>query len=641
MPSAGVTITELDLSTRVPSFPGVFGGIVVQSKKGPVNEPVLVTNESQFLASFTPDESIVVGDDLGMFSALTYLQKSDKLWVVRAAKDAYYAGASIKRSDASTTNQTLPAGQMLSDPSAYVFDSNPDVVAVAEVTDVTIPVTGVTADVAGAGLAWTLEAPEGAHYVWYNVTDGGNAQSDPALGGTGVQVDILAADTANDVATKTAAALDLLAAFSCPAPAANIITVTNATVGAVTDAADVTAGVTVSVTTQGVDEVNLTDEVMLIHAANQGAWGNDVLVQIITDQAIVKEADAFLIRVYKSSNLATPVEEHLCSRLLGKQDGFGRNIYVEDALLASNFIRAVDNTGVAETILPLPQGLAEKTTVTCVADTAGSLNDTYFLLNTPSQGFYVWYNVAGAGTDPALSGKVGIEVQIATGDGATTNFTGTLANIPVLQNNLIFSSIGANNVGLVLKDVPVHDAVTGKPTSDGNLYTPNTEPAAAPTATLANNTLNYVTGVYDITFDTAPAANEPVYIQASPYVAARPTSVLFFDNKFFVRPVPDQPYEVRIEIYARPTELLNAGQEPELEQWWQYIAFLAARKVLEDRTDFDTIAQIMPLLKEQEMLVERRTLTQQGNERAATIYSDQAGLSGGPGYSFFDGNFQE
>lgn len=83
MPSANVRLSEIDLSTRVPAFPGVFGGLVIPAVKGPVETPVLVTSEAQLLSLFTPDERIEVGYDLAYFSALAYLQQSDKLWVVR------------------------------------------------------------------------------------------------------------------------------------------------------------------------------------------------------------------------------------------------------------------------------------------------------------------------------------------------------------------------------------------------------------------------------------------------------------------------------------------------------------------------------------------------------------------------------
>jgi len=190
-------------------------------------------------------------------------------------------------------------------------------------------------------------------------------------------------------------------------------------------------------------------------------------------------------------------------------------------------------------------------------------------------------------------------VNEATGDGATTNFTGTLTNIPVLRNNVLFSSIDANNNGLSVYD-------SGDGTFAGN----------------GNGTINYVTGVYDITFNTAPGNGEEVNSQTVPYVAARPQSLLYFENKIWLRPVPDQPYRVEFEVYKRPTELL-AGNSPDLEQWWQYIAYGAAKKVFEDRTDLEGVAMLMPEFKQQERLVLRKTIVQQSKERVATIYTDR------------------
>lgn len=61
--------------------------------------------------------------------------------------------------------------------------------------------------------------------------------------------------------------------------------------------------------------------------------------------------------------------------------------------------------------------------VTTVADVAGSLGGTYFDLNAQDPTFesqvshYVWFNT-GASSDPAVSGKTGIEVTITSGDTA-------------------------------------------------------------------------------------------------------------------------------------------------------------------------------------------------------------------------------
>jgi len=68
------------------------------------------------------------------------------------------------------------------------------------------------------------------------------------------------------------------------------------------------------------------------------------------------------------------------------------------------------------------QPSANVTDATLAADTAGSRNNTYFIFYTAGnlRGYYVWFNINSAGTDPAVSGLTGIEVAGATGATATT-----------------------------------------------------------------------------------------------------------------------------------------------------------------------------------------------------------------------------
>jgi len=122
MGAPAVTLREQDISTRVPSFPGIYGGIVIPAKKGPVNKPTLVTNESDLLKYFTPNERIEVGYDLSYYSALAFLQKSNKLWVVRVVNGAKYGGAQIVTS--TSTNSNYQAVQAISDLTAFDFGAN-------------------------------------------------------------------------------------------------------------------------------------------------------------------------------------------------------------------------------------------------------------------------------------------------------------------------------------------------------------------------------------------------------------------------------------------------------------------------------------------------------------------------------------
>ena len=252
--------------------------------------------------------------------------------------------------------------------------------------------------------------------------------------------------------------------------------------------------------------------------------------------------------------------------------------------------------------------------------------------------------------------KVNSIVSIGpAGDGVTTSFTGTIntqgaylapnqiQQVCLLKNQVLFSSVDAQYNGLALVDVPLTDPNTGNQTAYGNLYVPNalpTGPIVYPTDLLANNNINYVNGQFTITFPVAPGAGEPINSQSVPSTTTLPQALLFYDNKFVVRPVPDQPYRVQFEAYIRPTELLANTDVPNLEEWWQYIAYGAAKKIFEDRMDIDSVQLILPEYKKQEMLCQRRSIVQYTNERTATIYTEQVSTYGGNwGWGMGGGNF--
>jgi hypothetical protein len=112
---------------------------------------------------------------------------------------------------------------------------------------------------------------------------------------------------------------------------------------------------------------------------------------------------------------------------------------------------------------------------------------------------------------------------------------------------------------------------------------------------------------------------------------------MFYDGVFTIRPVPDQAYKVEMEVYKRPTEMLASGDMPKLAEWWQYIALGASVKVFQDRMDMDSVALIMPEFKEQEVLIQRRTIVQNTTQRVATIYSQDTNPSGSYGNNGWSG----
>lgn len=245
--------------------------------------------------------------------------------------------------------------------------------------------------------------------------------------------------------------------------------------------------------------------------------------------------------------------------------------------------------------------------------------------------------VAGDGTTLQFSGVIPI---LSNGAGAFP-FPANSPGACLLKNNVLFSSVDVNGNGLSMVDQPIIDMTTGNPTIYGNLYLPSNLPSApvegtAPyvspgTGVDSTNYVNYTTGEFVVTFPVAPGSGIPINSQTIPATTTLPQAMLYYDNTFTLRPVPDQPYQIQFEAYARPTYLMETNQAPQLQEWWQYIAYGAAKKVLEDRLDMDTVALILPEFNKQENLVLRRTLTQLSNQRVATIYTEQVGLSAGLG----------
>lgn len=205
-----------------------------------------------------------------------------------------------------------------------------------------------------------------------------------------------------------------------------------------------------------------------------------------------------------------------------------------------------------------------------------------------------------------------VKEKLGTGDGITTAFGATITQRPFMQNNVTIVSVGINDNGLVLVDIPSSNVA-------GYLVKPGT--------TISLGTINYVTGVYAFDFGLAPKAAASVEAQIAHYNPQRPTSLLYFNNEFTLRPIPDKPYKINMEVYARPTYFMETTDAPYLEQWWQYIAYGAAKKIFEDRSDMESIQLIVPELKSQENLILYRTINQQSSNRVATIFDYQSGSS--------------
>lgn len=177
--------------------------------------------------------------------------------------------------------------------------------------------------------------------------------------------------------------------------------------------------------------------------------------------------------------------------------------------------------------------------------------------------------------------------NLATGDGTTSAFSGGLQNPPVIIGTLFITADDPTGTQQV-----VQDQGDGTLTGDGT------------------GTVNYLTGAYTVTFNTAPASSANIYAKYQGYSANRPQGVLFFNNEFTLRPVPDQAYQIQMQGYIKPTSLTDDTDTPLQEEWGPLIAYGASLEVFEDSGDTENFDRYFPVFKRFENVALGRTVQQ-------------------------------
>lgn len=207
------------------------------------------------------------------------------------------------------------------------------------------------------------------------------------------------------------------------------------------------------------------------------------------------------------------------------------------------------------------------------------------------------------------------DIQIvATGNGTAGPYTFTIPGIPFMQSinttALATNAIGTDVRVLITANVANFTSVNVIDDGVGGFING------------VVGTINYITGAVTVTFPLAVPAGTQINANTIPYVASLPRAMLMFQNEFILRPIPNSSYIVEVNAFRFPTALANASDTPELNQWWQMLAYGAALKVLIDNGDTENADKVRPYLEEQLRMVQRRTIKQQTNQRSCTIYNN-------------------
>lgn len=235
----------------------------------------------------------------------------------------------------------------------------------------------------------------------------------------------------------------------------------------------------------------------------------------------------------------------------------------------------------------------------------------------------------------------GNPIRIIDDGGAVVNANGIGSNTTIGQ--LLF--LQQNNVGdnVYLDTTPQQNQQPAipalSPLGGGTSYNTGypTYPPTIPTPQYCG-TVNYITTQITLNLPVAIKAGTQLNVWAATYNPGRPYNLLFWNNELTIRPVPDNVYLVEVETYLTPVQFLQFTDQPILNQWAQYIAYLAAMEILRDRQDVEGVQNLMEGMKRQETMVLERQSIEEINQPNITMFnSTQIGNSSGGGWGITQG----
>jgi hypothetical protein len=204
-------------------------------------------------------------------------------------------------------------------------------------------------------------------------------------------------------------------------------------------------------------------------------------------------------------------------------------------------------------------------------------------------------------------------------------------NTFILKGSVMFSALDTNNVSMQIVDYPLASVdnnlgVLGLPNSTGIFS--------------SYGFINYLTGAFSVTFPRNTVLGttiqpNPIWVEYIAYVSGIPTTMLYYNNQFTLRPVPDKAYVVQVEADMQPIQLLQGTDSPQIKQWWEYIAAMSSLKIFEVRMDSDSMASLQPIIENYKEMVLSTSMEQYTNQRTITIYTQNGASNTWPNFGLW------
>jgi hypothetical protein len=177
---------------------------------------------------------------------------------------------------------------------------------------------------------------------------------------------------------------------------------------------------------------------------------------------------------------------------------------------------------------------------------------------------------------------------VATGDGVTALFAGTTQAFPIIQGTYLITD--GTQVAFDKSDGILYQTILGVDTAVG--------------------TITYTTGAFSVTFNTIPVSAATIYDKYQAYQPARPQGVLFYNNEFTFRPIPDQVYQISMQGYINQDQFVSGSDVPLQTEWGQLIAYGASLEIFADRGDLQAYGETFQILLRYQNVALGRTVQQ-------------------------------
>lgn len=112
-----------------------------------------------------------------------------------------------------------------------------------------------------------------------------------------------------------------------------------------------------------------------------------------------------------------------------------------------------------------------------------------------------------------------------------------------------------------------------------------------------------------------PAQFYAIWPETQTYQPQRPTYVLYYNNTLTFRGPPDQEYSIKIDAYQVEMPMSQLNSPIQSDYLWRYIAYGAARDLLNDYGEIEKSMAIAPAFNDYRSKVYARTYQQQMTQR--------------------------